>query len=236
MSVSARAGRRRQEGVEKVTGRTRFTADLELPELLHVQLVVSQLASAGIKGIDADAARSMPGVVEVVTAADLQAGDGAGPDRPLAAGRVFYVGQHVAAVVAETEIAAADAAAAVIVDYDETPPVVDPAAAMGDESSLVLDEDERASEEDASIHGASTAAEETGPARPRNVSAVIHMKNGDTDAAISTADVVIRSTYDIAGAHHSFMEPHVAVVRPEPDGGLTIWSPTQGPFIVRDEI
>ena len=59
-----RRGRRRQEGVEKVTGRTRFTADLELPGLLHVQLVVSQLASAGIKGIDAEAARSMGSVME----------------------------------------------------------------------------------------------------------------------------------------------------------------------------
>jgi len=229
-------GRRRQEGVEKVTGRTRFTADLELPGLLHVQLVVSQLASAGIKGVDAEVARGMPGVVDVITAADLPARDGAGPDLPLAAQRVFFAGQPVAAVVAETEGAAADAAAAVVVDYNETPPVVDPLAAMRDDSPLVLDEDEHASGEDASIHGASTAAEDEAPARPRNVSAVIHMKNGDVDAAISEADVVIRSSYDIAGAHHSFMEPHVAVVRPEPDGGLTIWSPTQGPFIVRDEI
>jgi CO/xanthine dehydrogenase Mo-binding subunit len=236
MSVAARAGRRRQEGVEKVTGQTRFTADLELAGLLQVQLVVSQLASAGIKGIDVEGALSTPGVVAVLTAADLPDRDVAGPDRPLAFDRVFFVGQPVAAVVAETEGAAADGAAAVIVDYDETPPVVDPLAAVRDESPLVLDQDERASAEDASIHGASTSAEETGPARPRNVSAVIHMKSGDTDAALSNAEVVIRSTYEIAGAHHSFMEPHVAVVHPEPDGGLTIWSPTQGPFIVRDEI
>jgi CO/xanthine dehydrogenase Mo-binding subunit len=236
MSVAARAGRRRQEGVEKVTGRTRFTADLELAGLLHVQLVLSQVASAGIKGIDVEAARSTPGVVAVFTAADLPDRDGAGPDLPLARDRVFFVGQPVAAVVAETEGAAADGAAAVVVDYEETPPVTDPVAAMTDDSPLVLDEDEQANEEDASIHGGSTAAEQTGPARPRNVSAVVHMKNGDVDAALRAADAVIRSSYDIAGAHHSFMETHVAVVRPEPDGGLTIWSPTQGPFIVRDDI
>jgi CO/xanthine dehydrogenase Mo-binding subunit len=236
MSVVAKRGRRRQEGVEKVTGRTQFTADLELAGLLHVQLVVSQLASAAIKGIDADAARSMPGVVGVFTAADLPKGKAAGPDRPLADERVFFVGQPVAAVVAESEGAAADAAATVVVDYDETPPVLDSLAAMGDDSPLVLDESEEASDEDASIHGASTASEETAPARPRNVSAVIHMKKGDVDAALKQADVVVRASYDIAGAHHSFMEPHVSVVRPEPDGGLTIWSPTQGPFIVRDDI
>jgi len=62
------------------------------------------------------------------------------------------------------------------------------------------------------------------------------MKRGDVEAALKQSDVVIKGTYRIAAAHHSFMEPHIAVVRPEPDGGLTIWSPTQGPFVVRDEI
>ncbi|HEY6116586.1 MAG TPA: hypothetical protein VI172_11555, partial [Candidatus Dormibacteraeota bacterium] len=78
MSLASGAGRRRQEGVEKVTGRTRFTADLELAGLLHVQLVLSQVASARIKVIDVEAARSTPGVVAVFTAADLPHRDGAG--------------------------------------------------------------------------------------------------------------------------------------------------------------
>ena len=227
---------RRQEGGEKVTGQTRFTADLELPGLLHVHLVVSHSASARIRAIDTRAALSVPGVVDVVKAADLGVPNNPGPDLPLARDRVFYAGQPVVAVVAESEAAAEDGAALVDIEYDETPAVVEPSLAMRPDAAQVLAEDEAASEEDASIHGASAAADEAPEDRPRNVSGVAHLTRGDTEAALKAADVVVTATYEIAGAHHSFMEPHVAVVRPEPDGGLTIWSSTQGPFVVRDDI
>src|SRR2546423_14136124 len=108
MSVPVR-GKRRQEGAEKVTGATRFTADLELPGLLHVQLVTSHVPSGQIRAIDTNAARGVPGVVDIVSGGDLPELDSAGPDRPLASSRVFYVGQPVVAVVAESESAAADA-------------------------------------------------------------------------------------------------------------------------------
>jgi CO/xanthine dehydrogenase Mo-binding subunit len=227
---------RRQEGGEKVTGQTRFTADLELPGLLHVHLVVSHSASARIRAIDTRAALSVPGVVDVVKAADLGVPNNPGPDLPLARDRVFYAGQPVVAVVAESEAAAEDAAALVDIEYDETPAVVEPSLAIRPDAAQVLAEDEAASEEDASIHGASAATDEAPEDRPRNVSGVAHLTRGDTEAALKAADVVVAATYEIAGAHHSFMEPHVAVVRPEPDGGLTIWSSTQGPFVIRDDI
>jgi CO/xanthine dehydrogenase Mo-binding subunit len=227
---------RRQEGAEKVTGATRFTADVELVGLLHVQLVLSTVASARVARIDVEAARAAPGVVDVITAADLPPQGDAGPDQPLAQGRVFYVGQPVAAVVAESEAAAADGAALLAVEYDESSPVVDPIAAMRDGSPLVLDEKENADDEDASLHGASAAADAASDARPRNVSGVAHLKRGDVDAALKSADVVIRGSYRIAGAHQSFMEPHVVAARTEPDGGLTIWSSTQGPFVARDTV
>src|SRR2546430_4832654 len=129
MSVPGK-GRRRQEGAEKVTGATRFTADLDLPGLLHVHLVLAHTASARIRSIETNAARGVTGVVDVVTGADLPQTDGAGPDRPLALDRVFYVGQPVAAVVAETEAAAEDGAALGEVDYEETEVGVDAPARM----------------------------------------------------------------------------------------------------------
>src|SRR5438552_3295772 len=235
MSVPAR-GRRRQEGGEKVTGATRFTADLELAGLLHVQLVVSQAPSARIRGIETSAARSAPGVIDVITSRELPETDSAGPDVPLAKDRVFYLGQPVVAIVAQTEAAAADAAALVEIDYEETSPVLDAAAAMGDSSPLVLDQAEEASDEDASIHGAAAADDQAPAERPRNVTGVANLKRGEVDADLKRADIVVRQSYRFAAAHHSFLEPHVAVARPEPDGGLTIWSPTQGPFVVRDEV
>jgi len=236
MSVSARAGRRRQEGAEKVRGVTRFTADLELPGLLHVRLVLAHAASARIARVDTSAARSAPGVVDVISGADLPHMESPGPELPLAIGRVFFAGQPVAAVVAETEAQAADAAQLVEVELEETAAVVEPARAMSDASPLVLEEQESASEEDASIHGASTASEETPAERPRNVTGVTHLKRGDIDSALKAADVVVRGSYTIGAAHHSFLEPHICVVRPEPDGGVTVWSPTQGPFVVRDDV
>ncbi|HEV2477337.1 MAG TPA: xanthine dehydrogenase family protein, partial [Candidatus Dormibacteraeota bacterium] len=235
MSVPAR-GRRRQEGREKVTGATRFAADLEIPRLLHVRLVLSPIASGSIRGIDVEAARSALGVIDVVTGSDLPESDASGPDKPLAVDRVYYVGQPVVAVIAENEAFAADAAALVSVEYDETAPVVDPVAAMRDSASLVVDEDEDDGGADASLHGASAADDKADEARPRNVSGVAHIKRGDADAALREADAVVRGTYRIAGAHQAFMEPHVAIAQPEPDGRMTIWTSTQGPFVVRDGV
>ncbi|HKC20570.1 MAG TPA: xanthine dehydrogenase family protein molybdopterin-binding subunit [Candidatus Dormibacteraeota bacterium] len=235
MSVAAN-GARRQEGREKVTGATRFAADLEVPRLLHVRLVLSPHASATIGRVAVEAAKSAPGIVDVVTGPHLRDPGGAGPDKPLALGRVFYVGQPVAAVIGETEAAAVDAAALVEVEYDEATPVTDPVAAMGDDAPAVLDENEEASDEDASLHGASASEDGAAEERPRNVSGVAHLKRGDVDAALRSAEVVIRATYGIAGAHQGFMEPHVALARPEPDGSVTIWSSTQGPFVVRDGV
>ena len=235
MSVTGR-GLRRQEGAQKVTGATSFTADLELAGVLHVQLVLSHLASARLRGIATSAARAVPGVVEVVTGADLPDRGIAGPDRPLATDRVFYAGQPVVAVVAETAVAAADAAALVELDLEDLSPVADPSLAMREGSPLVLEAGEEASGEEASIHGASAGEEEAAGPRPRNVSGVVRMKRGDADAALASSEVVVRAAYRIAGAHQSALEPHVSIVRPEPDGGVTVWSPTQGPFFVRDHV
>jgi CO/xanthine dehydrogenase Mo-binding subunit len=80
---------RRLEGREKVSGLTRYTADLDVAGLHHVHLVLSPMASAEIRSIDKAAALSIPGVVDVVTGPDLPELDVAGPDQPLAAGRVF---------------------------------------------------------------------------------------------------------------------------------------------------
>jgi CO/xanthine dehydrogenase Mo-binding subunit len=228
-------GARRLEGGDKVVGATRYTADMELPGMLHVQLVVSHLPAARIKGIDTSAASASPRVVRVFTGADLES-TASGPDRPLAAERVFYAGQAVAAVVAETEAAAADAAALVYADLEPIPAVTDAGAAMKEGAPVVLEDVEETSEEDAAVHGAATASESEPAQRPPNVTAVASFKRGDVTSALARADIVIKETYRLAGVHHSPMEPHVSIVRPEPDGGLTIWAPTQGPFAMRDDL
>jgi len=228
-------GHTRLEGGQKVTGATRYTADLEIAGLMHVQLVVSPFPAAHIKSIDTRAASAAPGVFRVFTGADLKS-SAAGPDRPLAVDRVFYAGQPVAAVVAISEAAAEDAAAMVDVDFEPLAAIVDAEVAMRTGAPQVLDIVEEISEEDAAIHGAATKSESEPAQRPPNVTAVASVKRGDVAKALAGADVVIKQSYRLAGVHHSPMEPHVAIVRPESDGGVTIWAPTQGPFEVRGEI
>ena len=227
---------RRLEGRDKVVGATRYTADLDVAGLLHVQLVLSHLASARIRSIETSAARSVPGVVDVVVAGDLPEQNVAGPDQPLATERVFYAGQPVAAVIATSEAAAHDGAAAVELDLEEIEAVADAVTAMQDTSPLVLDVQEEADVGDASMHGAAAGNESEPVERPRNVSAVASAKRGDAAAAMAASDVTVKGTYSVAAVHHSAMEPHVSAVRPEPGGGLTVWAPTQGPFALRDEL
>ena len=165
MAVTA-GGARRLEGPEKLRGETRYTQDLKPFGLLHAKLVLSSYASARITGVDKEAALAVPGVVTVLTNADLQEVDVAGPDQPLAQGKVYYVGQPVAAVIGQTEAAAADGAALVAIDYDELPAVTDPFEAMKEESPKVLEERAEGFD-DVSIHG-----------------------GGDTETAISKNGVV----------------------------------------------
>jgi CO/xanthine dehydrogenase Mo-binding subunit len=226
----------RQEGRAKTDGSTKFTADLDLPGLLHVQLVLSHLPSARIRSIEVVAARSAPGVVAVVVGADLPEVEAGGPDKPLAVERVFYAGQPVAAVIAVSEAAAADAAALIEVDYEPLQVVAGPERAMVNDAPEVLEADSEGSEGDAAMHGAATEAESEPVKRPRNVSAVATFKRGDAATGLAGADVIVKATYRLAGVHHSYIEPHVSVVRPEPDGGVTIWAPTQGSFALRNEI
>jgi len=148
----------RTEDARLLTGGGRYTDDVSLPGQAHAVFVRSPHAHAAIRGIDADEARGMPGVLGVFTIDDLDA-DGVGPircqsplknrdgshykapQRPaLARGRVRHVGDAVAVVVAETLDAARDAAELVMADYDELPAVTDTAGALEPGRPQVWDE------------------------------------------------------------------------------------------------
>src|SRR6478752_4878324 len=136
---------RRREDPGILTGRTEYYDDLAVEGLLHVAFVRSTIAHAVLEAVDTSDAVGMPGVVAVYTADDLDLPEHHGfmmlpPTMnrpPLARERVRFVGDIVAAVVAETKAQAVDAAEAVIVDYDDLPAVVDPAAAVTNTATLV---------------------------------------------------------------------------------------------------
>ena len=187
--------------------------------LLHVAFVRSTIAHAVLEGIDTSDAVSMPGVVAVYTADDLDLPDHHGfmmlpPTMnrpPLARGRVRFVGDIVAVVVAETKAQAVDAAEAVIVDYDPLPVVVDPEAAILPDAPVVFE------------------------AQGSNVAN--GMGTGPVEGVLDDADVVVSVRIVNQRVAPVPMEPAGIVAIPgEPEGGFTFWASTQGPHGVRDEL
>jgi CO/xanthine dehydrogenase Mo-binding subunit len=222
---------RRVEGAHKVTGATVFTADLSLPGLAFAKLVLAPYPHARIGSFDVGAALGVPGVIAVVTAADLPPLNAGDTDLPLASGHVVYVGQPVAVVIAESREVADDAAQLVSVDYEPLAHVVDVSAATAAGAPEVL-RSRSSALDDAAAHGGGSA-KPAGASTKGNVIAVHAIKQGDAAAALRASAHVFEATYESAGVHHSPMEPHVVVARPEPDGGFTVWTPTQGMFAVR---
>jgi len=122
----------RQDGPDKVTGRTRYAGDQAVVGMLYARLVLSPYAHARILHIDTTAAQAMPGVVAVFTAATLGMAQGSPLSRvqsPLAQQEVLWCGHPVAVVVGETEALAEDGADAVEVDYEPLPVAIEPEVA-----------------------------------------------------------------------------------------------------------
>ena len=136
----------RKEDPAVLSGQARYVDDLDAEGALHIAFVRSTVAHARIESIDTSEAATMPGVVAVVTGNDLPLDPVQGfvmlppafSRPPLASDRVRFVGDIVAAVLAETRAQAVDAAEMVIADYDPLPVVTDPAAAVPWPGSPVL--------------------------------------------------------------------------------------------------
>jgi CO/xanthine dehydrogenase Mo-binding subunit len=224
---------RRIEGAAKVSGSLVFTEDMPLPGLVHAKLVPSYVPSATIRAVRTDAAAAVPGVVRVLTGADL--GLEGGPDAPLAVERVYHVGQAVAAVIASSAAAAADAAGLVEVEYDALPAAVEANAALNDGAPRVLPEVSVDAEE-ASIHGAASAETEGTPKPEGNITAHVLLRRGDAAAEVAGSEVVEKGTFLMPRVHQAFIEPHVVTARAERDGSVTVWTPTQGMTEVRPAV
>ncbi len=217
---------RRREDVRLLTGKGRYTADARPPGLLHMVLVRSPHAHADISRIDVEAARGMPGVACVATAADLAAvapiPGGINFPRPdgspapktdraiLAQSRVRFVGEPVAAVIAETEAAAQAAAEAVLVDYAALPAVTTPVAALAPDGPQVWD------------------------LAPGNVAFL--WKGGQaepTDAALRASTHVTKLDFTISRVTANSLEPRVALASVAADGRLSVSASHQSPFALR---
>jgi CO/xanthine dehydrogenase Mo-binding subunit len=232
----------RQDGPDKVTGRARYAGDQALPGLLYARLVTSPYAHAYILNIDTSAALAVPGVVAAFSAETLgmaQADPLSRSQSPLAQQEVWWCGHPVAIVVGETEASAVDGAAAVEVDYDPLPVVIDPGVAIRPDSPLARSRGETPVIDGGGEHatvpqdGAEVEEEE----RSRNVSQAPPMRIGDIEAGLREAEVVVECSYRTHPVHQSYMEPQSVTVAPSPSGHhLVIWPSTQGLFNVRSAV
>ena len=237
--------RPRTDSNEKVRGTTRYAADVPMIGLLHARIVPSVYAHARIIGIDASAALAVPGVVAVLTAADLPiiAADDMRMFEPLARGEVLFAGQPVALVVAETESAAADGAELVMVDLERLPVVVELTAAMLVDSPLarlvplVADNDaEGGSAKAAHAAVGGEGAELDVEDLSANVFSRKRYVAGDTAAELAASHVTVEGTFHTNWVYQAYIEPHAATAWVDPDGTLTVATATQGIFYVRKQL
>ena len=218
-------------------GATRYAADLPVPDILHARLVLATEAHARIAGIDAEAARAVPGVVAVLTAADLPVARGA-PGRagePLAREEVVFAGQPVAMVVAETEPAAADGVDRVVVDLEPLEPVLDVEVAMapGAPRARIVEQDRGGADvggAHASVGGGDATPDED---LSDNVGGRQRLANGDAAAALAAAGTTVTARLRTPWVYQAYLEPQSAAAWLDFDGTLVVQSATQGAFATR---
>jgi aerobic carbon-monoxide dehydrogenase large subunit len=213
------AARLRKEDAKLITGQTNWTDNIVLPGLLHLAFVRSPFAHARINSVDLSGAAGLPGVVAAFSGADFAAEQGSLPcawpvtedivipaHPAMAVEEVRYVGEAVAVVVARDRYAAADAVAAIDVDYEPLPPVLDIRTALDEGSPQV--------------HEAGNKSYEW------------NFANGDLDAAFRDAPVVLERNYRQQRLIPAAMEPRAVVCQPVGDE-FTLWSSTQIPHVLR---
>jgi len=225
----------RTDGLAKVTGSASYARHLRVPGMVHTALVRSDRPHARVLAIKCDAASRAPGVVAVVTAADLRRvvrhlhHGPAFRDQPiLAAEKVRHVGEPVAAIVAETPAAAHAALPMVEVVYEDLPGVFDPVEAMQPGAPLVHER----------VEPAGSFADLRGlePAAGTNVCLHFRLRRGDVQAGLRSVDVIVEEAFTTPATQHLPMEPHATLAIPGADGRLIIWSSTQSPSFVRSEL
>src|ERR1700682_4529080 len=198
----------RVDAVTKVTGRAVYADDMLLPRTLHCRILRSPHPHARIVSIDTSAARRMPGVLAVITGAELPIKVGILPvtqdERALEHEKVRYVGDPIAAVAATDEEIAAAACDAIAVEYDVLEPV------MSIKEALREPKDERIQD-----YGG-----------PNNVHKLVALEFGDVDGGFARAEHIREDVFFYQGNTHLPMEQHSAVAT-YVDGKLTLWSSTQ---------
>ena len=231
----------RHDGVDKVTGRARYGADISVTGMLHGAVLRSPHAHARIRSINVEKARQYPGVKAVITGDDFPEVKGVMAQvgelvvnthylslNIMARGKVLYDGHAVAAVAATSRHIALEALQEIEVDYEVLEPVMTAEDAMKPDAPVLLDELRTV----LMAHRTDPGSVE-GPDRPSNVPGHIRFERGDLEAGFRAADFIVEREFTTAAVHQGYIEPQNALAIYQPDGHVTIHCSTQGSFNVR---
>lgn len=202
----------RVDGIEKVTGKAKFVGDIAVPGMLYGKILRSSYPHARILSVDTKEAEDLPGVVAVLTAADIADVNPIYNGRPvIAMNKVRYVGEPVAAVAAEDLESAEEALSLIQVNYEELPAVTGIDAALRN-GAPVIHED-----------------------KSGNIGTHEKVVRGHVDEGFAQSDDIVEDTFTFPMVYHYAMEPH-SVIAHYGEDELTVWSSAQHPFQVRGDI
>jgi len=203
----------RNDAYAKVTGKAKFADDIKFPYMLHAVPVYSDFVHAKIKNIDTSAAEKSEGVVKVITFKDVPGVNRWGQIikdfRIFAEDKIFYNGDVIAVVVAETKALALLAAELVKIDAEALPSILDPEEAMKPGSLLVHEN-----------HGT-------------NIINQHKVRRGNPQEAFGKFDLILEKEFSTQTIEHAYMEPEVAVCNPRHDGVIEVYAGMQHPFSTR---
>jgi CO/xanthine dehydrogenase Mo-binding subunit len=219
----------RADGSDKVSGRTLYAADVNLPGVLWGKILRSPYPHARLRRIDTSKAGRVPGVKAIITGNDVKdryIGKQIRDMPVLCWDVVRFVGDRVAAVAAETLDAAEEALGLIEAEYEELPAVFDPIEAMRD-SAPTLHEN--------------VAAYDGGPKDllaldVHNGLTRLAWRKGDADRGFREAAVVLEHTFRIPARHQGYLEPHAAAVAMDSNGRIQVWASVKNPFGVRGQL
>ncbi len=216
----------RPDGVEKVTGRAKFGADLSAPGMLVGRFLRSPHAHARIRSIDTSKAAALPGVKAVVTGdsfdiTKVSPGNHDTLANVMARDKALYEGHAVAAVAATSVHIARKALKLIEVDYEVLPHVTDVDEAMAADAPLLHE-------------NMFTANLTPAPTKPSNIANYYEFGHGDIETGFAKADVIIERSFKTAATHQGYIEPHACLANMTQDGQGELWCCTQGHFMVRN--
>ena len=212
----------RPDGLDKVTGRAKYGADFNAPNMLHAAVLRSPHAHARIIKIDTSKAEALSGVKAFVTRADFPTGlkgeDFYLQENTIAGDRVLYDGHAVAAIAATSALVAKDAIKLIEVEYEILPHVTDVDEAMRPDAPVI-----REGAQDHTVPEGS----------PSNIVSYMDFGHGDLETGFSDADLIMENTYKTEAAHQGYIEPHACVGQLGQDGKGEMWICTQGQWFIR---